>query len=66
MNIAKRVVGLLMIFIGMFVLFFVMAINSGHTSSLSSTTEDVLYVLAGLALIAGGIFAISKSGRKRA
>ncbi|HTE09670.1 MAG TPA: hypothetical protein VK645_01850 [Chitinophagaceae bacterium] len=65
MNGAKGCAGVLMLLLGAFLLFTVLIINSGHTSSAFSTSEDVLYSVGGVFLIVGGVYAISTADKKR-
>ncbi len=64
MNITKGIAGLLMLVAGLFFLFLVLTVNSGHTSSALSLGDDIAYSIGGLALVAGGVYAISTFNKK--
>jgi len=61
----KKMAGILMLILGVLIGLSVLLVNSGHTSSFFSTSDDVVAIVATVLLLAGGIYAVATSSLKK-
>jgi hypothetical protein len=60
----KKIAGILMLLLGLFILGVILIINSGHTSSAFSKSDDIVGTLFGIILFIGGIYALKPNSKK--
>ena len=61
----KTIAGILMLLLGFLILSFILIINSGHTSSALSRNDDIVGLVFGIILLAGGFYAIITGKSKK-
>jgi hypothetical protein len=58
MKSSKAIAGILMLVMGLLGLFFILIINSGHTSSASSRTDNILGMVVSIVFLVAGGYAV--------
>ena len=60
----KKVAGIWMLLLGLFILLSILLINSGHTSSYFSKSDDIVGTIFGITLLVGGGYAVKPNSKK--